>query len=241
MGDLGQDYNDRRANKRVARSYRGKWRQRCEDLFKREEHFNYDDHFEADNRFDTDNRFDVDSSFDTDDSAHADGAFEADDFFNANGFYDTNDSDGKADHYSLKFPTVTALGFMDIPWPVQIPSCSKESVLANITEGDINPENVRSFLSALAGDEGVDELKVFNEALWYFCPERFDTQILPRIYDSHRCVVQDGVETVWRTLNDIFAHSDSSELILLEAELGEYSHWSTSLRDPNPPTKLPYL
>ncbi|BEI82562.1 hypothetical protein CcaverHIS002_0304300 [Cutaneotrichosporon cavernicola] len=230
-----------------ARANRDKWRQRCEDLFNRADRLN------SDARLDADTRFDVDLSFDADCFDEDDG-FDTDCFFYTKGFYNNNDSDDDEAHYN---PTVTKgipsacsvmgnmipaltgaaqtmLRFTDIPWPVQIQILGpwKKSISANITEDDVNPENVRAFVHALADDEGVDARQVVADALWYFDPDRFDDQVLPRIWGSDRRVVQVGAETVWRSLTDILARPDTSELTLLEVNAGNSRQWEASLFAP---------
>ncbi|BEJ13397.1 hypothetical protein CspHIS471_0305710 [Cutaneotrichosporon sp. HIS471] len=242
-----------------ARANRNEWRQRCEDLFNRVDRLN------SDARLDADTRFDVDLSFDAD-CFDEDHGFDTDCFFYTNGFYNNSDSDDDGANYN---PTVakdirsahsvmgnmipaltgapqTMLRFTDIPWPVQIqiPGPWKKSISASITEDDVKPENVRAFVHALAEDEGVDERQVVADALWYFDPDRFDDEVLPRIWGSDRRVVQVGAETVWRSLTDILAHPDTSELTLLEVDAGNSRQWEASLFAPTVrplrPAKLLY-
>jgi hypothetical protein len=154
--------------------------------------------------------------------------------------YNLADTDGSDDSMSDYNPKVATLGVMDIPWPAQILCRPKSSILNRLTLDDLTPRNVTAFLEALAVDEGEDIRKVLSDAAWYFDPERFGDEILPRVFDGHRELVRDGVTRVWGTITDLLAHPDTAKVGLGDVKAGEFRTWKKTLvastARPTPPS-----
>jgi hypothetical protein len=95
------------------------------------------------------------------------------------------------------------LGFADIPWPVAAAKGTGFSIVLN--PEDLTAENVRRFLFALAEDEGTDRRKVLREAIRLFHSDRFHSRVLPRVKESERERVREGVDIVARILTDLLS------------------------------------
>ncbi|BEI82563.1 hypothetical protein CcaverHIS002_0304310 [Cutaneotrichosporon cavernicola] len=95
------------------------------------------------------------------------------------------------------------LGFADIPWPVAAAKGAGFSIVLH--PEDINAENVMRFLFALADDEGTDRRKILREAIRLFHSDRFHSRVLPRVKESERERVREGVEVVARILTHLLS------------------------------------
>ncbi|CAK9779756.1 hypothetical protein CC85DRAFT_328864 [Cutaneotrichosporon oleaginosum] len=95
------------------------------------------------------------------------------------------------------------LGFADIPWPVAAAKGRGYSIVLN--SEDLTTDNVRRFLFALADDEGGDRRKVLREAIRLFHSDRFHSRVLPRVKESERERVREGVEAIARVLTDLLS------------------------------------
>lgn len=92
------------------------------------------------------------------------------------------------------------LRFDDILWPIY-----RSKAKSRTTSDDLTINSIRSFLYALAEDQGGDTRKVVREAIRTFHPDRFHGRILPRVREKDQVLVKEAVEGVSRILNDLAA------------------------------------
>ncbi len=100
------------------------------------------------------------------------------------------------------------LRYDDVPWPVH-------------PGHEVEKETIRTFLLALAKDDGDDVgglRKVQREAIRAFHPDRFFGRVLARVREGDREKVKEGVERCSRILNDLAAeHRESGWVTRMES------------------------
>ncbi|WWC68250.1 uncharacterized protein I206_102173 [Kwoniella pini CBS 10737] len=92
------------------------------------------------------------------------------------------------------------LSFDDIPWPIH-------RMTNDITIDQLNLENIRNFVYAVAEDsaenEKVDLRKTVRDAIRNYHPDRFNSRILIRVRDKDKDLVKEAVVLVSGLLNDL--------------------------------------
>jgi hypothetical protein len=94
----------------------------------------------------------------------------------------------------------TELSFSDIPWPTY-----RNTPLDMIS--------IKTFLSSFTSqgsNQKDQERKIYREAIRNFHPDRFNTKILPRVRESEREEVREGMEICSRVLTGLISDNSAS-------------------------------
>ncbi|WVR04875.1 hypothetical protein IAU60_001887 [Kwoniella sp. DSM 27419] len=98
----------------------------------------------------------------------------------------------------------TELSFLDIPWPVYRTGQPNAGAAQTLLDaGYLSPDNIRTFIHAIAGDERTDTRKTVREAIRNYHPDRFNARVLERVKDADKDVVKQAVGLVSGILNDL--------------------------------------
>jgi flagellar biosynthesis GTPase FlhF len=100
------------------------------------------------------------------------------------------------------------MGFMDIPWPVYLPSAPPLPGEGRVSVGveEMTKERIKAFVVDLVKDVGAGAGKrVVREAIRAFHSDRFTSRILPRVRETERVAVGQGGEAVVRALTGIMS------------------------------------